>query len=187
MLIPITQESHKVLFDLAYATSYNFTGVPVYENAACFLHKDAEKKLQKAIDLAKPLGLKFKIFDGFRPQEAQQKLWDHTPNPTFIMDPKKGSHHTRGVAIDLTLIDNITNQDLEMGTAFDDFTQDAFHSCQTISVEAQRNRKILLGLMSVAEWDFYENEWWHYQLFKPREYPLIISGRESDIIMEKEK
>jgi D-alanyl-D-alanine dipeptidase len=183
MLISITKDSHDVLFDIAYATSNNFTNAPVYEKPACFLHRDAEEKLQKAIDLARPLGLKFKIFDGFRPQAAQQKLWDHTPDPVFLIDPQRGSHHTRGVAIDLTLVDNATNQELEMGTRFDDFTPQAFHSCQTISVEAQKNRKILLGIMSVAGWDFYENEWWHYQLFKPREYPLIKSGPESDLIM----
>jgi D-alanyl-D-alanine dipeptidase len=183
MLIPITTKTHDIFLDIAYATHNNFTHNPVYEKAACFLHKDAEKKLQHAISLAKQLGLKFKIFDGFRPQAAQQKLWDHTPNPVFITDPQKGSHHTRGVAVDLTLVDSNTKKDIEMGTHFDDFTSDAFHTCQTISVEAQRNRKILLGIMSTAGWDFYEKEWWHYQLFKPREYALITFGPESDFMM----
>lgn len=183
MLIPITTKTHGIVLDIAYATHNNFTREPIYQKEACFLHQDAEEKLQHAISLAKQLGLKFKIFDGFRPQAAQQKLWDSMPNPVFVMDPQKGSHHTRGVAVDLTLVDNNTNEDLEMGTLFDAFTSEAFHSCQTISVEAQKNRKILLGIMTVAGWDFYQNEWWHYQLFKPREYPIITFGPESDLMM----
>lgn len=183
MLVEITEQKYDVVLDLAYATQQNFTGKKVYDYARCYLHQEAEEKLVKAMALAKPLGYRFKIFDAFRPQMGQQRLWDHTPNPTFLMDPQKGSHHTRGIAIDLTLIDAKTSQELDMGTIFDDFTAKAFHTNQDVSIEAQFNRKILLGIMTAAGWDYYENEWWHYQLFKPREYPLIQNGGESESII----
>ena len=99
-------------------------------------------------------------------------MWDHTPNPDFIADPKKGSPHSRGVAIDLTLIDD-NEKELEMGTGFDNFTKLAFHGNMSIPKICQKNRLLLLGLMTAAGWDFYEKEWWHYQLFNSKKYKLI--------------
>jgi D-alanyl-D-alanine dipeptidase len=76
-------------------------------------------------------------------------------------------------AIDLTLVD-ASSAELDMGTAFDDFSAQAFHGDLSISSVAQRNRAVLLGLMTSAGWDFFRNEWWHYQLFSPREtYPVL--------------
>ena len=172
-LIAITQSSHDVVIDLRYATHDNFTNVPVYQkDAGCFLHRDAAQKFEQANHYAKQLGLRCKIFDAFRPSEAQFALWSHTPDPTFLADPTKGSPHSRGVAIDLTLIDH-NNKELEMGTAFDAFTPLSHHGNTEISAEAQRNRHILMGIMTTAGWDFYRNEWWHYQLFDSRSYELL--------------
>lgn len=182
-LVPITPSSHDVVLSITYATYANFTGRPVYANPLCYLHQDAEECLRKAVQFAKPLGFKLKIFDAFRPQAAQQKLWNHTPDPVFVADPTRGSNHTRGIAVDLTLIDARTGDELEMGTPFDDFTPSSFHSDLSIHADAQRNRKLLLGIMTVAGWDYYEKEWWHFQLFNPREYPLIQEGVESEQMM----
>ena len=99
-------------------------------------------------------------------------LWNHTPDPDFLADPRRGSPHSRGIAVDLTLIDQ-QGQELEMGTAFDAFTSLSHHGNDEITAEAQRNRFLLLGIMTTAGWDFYRNEWWHYQLFNSRDYPLI--------------
>ncbi len=170
-LIPISAPEFDVDIDIKYATNDNFTGKPVYISGKCFLHVEAAECLKKAIDLAKPLGLRFLIFDAFRPSEAQWKLWEHTPDPNFLADPAKGSPHSRGVAIDLTLIDK-AGKPLDMGTGFDEFTPLSHHGRTDISVEAQKNRLLLMGIMTAAGWDFYRNEWWHYQLFKSREYKL---------------
>src|SRR3546814_17413263 len=62
---------------------------------------------------------------------------------------------------------------LDMGTGFDAFTPLAFHGSLDITPAQQRNRALLLGIMTAAGWDFYRNEWWHYQLFQPRRYPLL--------------
>ncbi|CAO5677925.1 MAG: D-alanyl-D-alanine dipeptidase [Holosporales bacterium] len=177
-LIHITAADN-VLLDLRYATANNFTQKKVYEKPICYLHKDAYEKLKIAIEIAASLGLGLKIFDAFRPQFAQQKLWDHTPDPTFITDPQKGSHHTRGVAIDLTLV-NFSGKELDMGTPFDDFTPQSFHGNLDIAPYALQNRLTLLGIMSTAGFDFYKNEWWHYQLFNPRTYDLILDAPEVD-------
>ena len=102
----------------------------------------------------------------------QWVLWNHTPDPDFLADPRRGSPHSRGVAVDLTLTD-ATGSALAMGTPFDSFTPLAHHANTEVPIEAQRNRALLLGLMTAAGWDFYGYEWWHYQLFDSRRYPLL--------------
>lgn len=171
-LIEITPPEFDVEHEIAYATDNNFTGAPVYGRAAAYLHPEAATALKTAIDLAALHGLRFRIFDAFRPSEAQWKLWNHTPDPDFLADPRRGSPHSRGVAVDLTLIDN-AGQDLDMGTGFDAFTPLSHHGNRGISAAAHRNRHLLLGIMTDAGWDFYRNEWWHYQLFNSRDYMLL--------------
>ena len=171
-LIPITPESHQAQIRLAYASAENFTGRPVYARADCYLHAEAAKLLARAVELARTIGLGILVFDAFRPSEAQWVLWNHTPDPEFLADPRRGSPHSRGVAIDLTLIDP-SGAELDMGTPFDAFTPNSHHGALAVSAEAQRNRALLLGLMTAAGWDFYRNEWWHYQLFNSRSYPLL--------------
>lgn len=172
ILEQIAAPEYDVDFDIAYATAQNFTGHAVYARPGCYLHPDAAACLKEAIRLAAAIGYRLLIFDAYRPSEAQWRLWSHSPDPDFLADPRRGSPHSRGVAIDLTLLDATGNR-LEMGTEFDDFTPKAHHGNQDVSVAAQKNRLILLGLMTAAGWDFYRNEWWHYQLFNSRRYPLL--------------
>jgi D-alanyl-D-alanine dipeptidase len=172
ILIEILPETHSVEILIKYATANNFTGKPVYRRAGCYLHPDAENLLCKAIKLAATFSLKLRIFDAFRPSEAQWVLWKHTPDPNFLADPHRGSPHSRGAAIDLTLV-NLNGEALEMGTTFDAFTTRSHHGNMQISAEAQRNRTLLMGIMTTAGWDFYRNEWWHYQLFNSRRLPLL--------------
>jgi D-alanyl-D-alanine dipeptidase len=171
-LVPIAPPEFDVDLALAYATSGNFTGAAVYRQASCYLHPEAAAGLRRAIAHAARLGLRLRIFDGFRPVEAQWVLWNHTPDPDFVADPRRGSPHSRGAAVDLTLIDR-AGRPLEMGTDFDDFSPRAHHGSPDISQSAQRNRLILLGLMTSAGFDHYRLEWWHYQLFDSRRLPLM--------------
>lgn len=172
-LVEITESGDNVLISLAYATKDNFTGEPVYKpDARCFLHPEAARCLRQAIALARVQGLTVKIFDAYRPTEVQWALWNHTPDPDFLADPRRGSPHSRGVAIDLTLCD-ADGRELDMGTPFDTFSPLSHHGHPGISAEAQRNRFLLMGIMTTAGWDFYRNEWWHYQLFNSRDYSLL--------------
>lgn len=171
-LVEIAPPAFDVDLSIAYATPDNFTGVPVYSRPGCYLHEIAAHHLNIAIDLAARIGLRFRVFDAFRPLEAQWVLWNHTPDPDFLADPRRGSPHSRGVAVDLNLIDE-AGRELDMGTGFDAFTPLSHHGNTGIPAEAQRNRHLLMGIMTTAGWDFYRNEWWHYQLFDARQYPLF--------------
>ncbi|MBI3707667.1 MAG: D-alanyl-D-alanine dipeptidase [Proteobacteria bacterium] len=172
ILTEISPPAFDVTLDIAYATAGNFTGKPIYARAAAYLRPVAAAALRRATNLAAQLGLRLKVFDAFRPAEAQWVMWNHTPDPEFLADPRRGSPHSRGVAVDLTLVDP-AGRELDMGTAFDAFTPLSHHGATAVSTAAQRNRFQLLGLMTAAGWDFYRNEWWHYQLFESRRYPLL--------------
>jgi len=181
-LVPIAPPEFDLDLELAYATPDNFTGKPIYSRPLCFLHEDAAAKLSVAIDLAGRIGLRLRVFDAFRPSEAQWKLWQHTPDPDYIADPRRGSPHSRGVAVDLTLLDG--GVPLDMGTAFDDLSTASHHGSDRVSPDAQRNRLLLMGLMTDAGWDFYRHEWWHYQLFDARaRYPVLSDADAPESMM----
>ena len=173
-LVKISPENgFDIIWDIRYATTNNVAGQKIYDKPHCFLHKNCAKNFKIAIEFAKIQNLRFKVFDGYRPIEAQQFLFDKFPTDGFVSNPKDGAvPHCRGVAIDLTLIDK-NGDELDMGTDFDNFTELAYHGSTKVSPLAQKNRFLLLGIMSAAGFDFYSKEWWHYQLFEPRKYPLI--------------
>jgi D-alanyl-D-alanine dipeptidase len=181
-LVEIAAPAFDVDPRIAYAGPDNFTGKPVYGRAACYLHADAARLLARAVALAAEIDLRLRIFDAFRPTEAQWVLWTHTPDPDFLADPRRGSPHSRGAAVDLTLIDR-SGRALEMGTDFDAFTPRSRHGARGVPAEASRNRHLLLGLMTAAGWDFYRNEWWHYQMFEARRYPLISDAALAEPMM----
>lgn len=171
-LVHIAPPDFDLVLDLRYATCDNFTGRPIYRRAAAYLHPDAAALLSRAAALAAAQALRLKLFDAWRPSEAQWLMWSHRPDPEFLADPRRGSPHSRGVAVDVGLVDG-EGRELDMGTGFDAFTPRSHHGRTDVGAAAQHNRLLLLGIMTAAGWDFYRNEWWHYQLFGPRRYPVL--------------
>ena len=171
-LVHITGQSHGVDIDLIYAGPNNFTGQVIYDHALCFLHLQAEAGLRKAVVAAQGMGFRLKILDAFRPQKAQEALWAVAPNPDYIADPKKGSNHTRGVAVDLTLV-GADGQALDMGTPVDTMTPESHHFHASHSAAVQINRMRLLTVMLEAGFVHHPREWWHYQLPGADQFALI--------------
>jgi D-alanyl-D-alanine dipeptidase len=173
-LVQITEQNHAVLIDLIYAGEHNFTGQAIYDHPLCFLHPQAEAGLRQAIAAAQAFGLRLKILDAFRPQAAQEALWAAAPNPDYIADPKKGSNHTRGVAIDLTLV-GADGQALDMGTPVDTMSPASHHFHAGHPPTVQVNRMRLLTVMLEAGFVHHPREWWHYQLPGAERFALIDS------------
>ena len=180
-LVEITNNKFDVEIDLAYAKTSNFTGKRIYINSKCYIHIDAIGNFKKAIFFASKIGYKLKIFDAFRPSEAQKLLWKEYPDPNFLTPPSKGSPHSRGIAIDLTLIRD--NKIIDMGTPFDHFSKKSYHGNTDINISAQKNRMLLLGIMTTSGWDFYKNEWWHYQLYDSKKWPILNDKKEKTRLM----
>ncbi len=171
-LVHITPETHGVELDLAYATDNNFTGKRIYKEAHCLLLASAEAALRKAIELADSVGMKLRIFDAYRPPQAQKVLWDFLPDPNFIAELGRGSNHSRGTAIDLTLVDS-SGEPLDMGTGFDAMVKESEHFHKGLPQHVQRNRLLLLGIMHAAGFKHIPNEWWHYEMPGSRALPVI--------------
>lgn len=172
-LVQITEAEYGVKLDLVYASTNNVTGAVIYQDAVCAIHQDAAPLVKKAAEHAQRAGYTLVIFDAYRPRAAQVKLWDAVQDPIYVVPPEIGSNHTRGTAIDVTLLDNMTGQILDMGTGFDDMTDDSHHDVDKLPIEVQRNRLTLLAIMLYAGFKEIESEWWHYELPNGRSYPMI--------------
>lgn len=163
-----------VVVDLRYAGTNNFTGENLYGPFnRLFLHKRAADKLKAAAALLKHEhhGFKFIIFDGLRPRSVQYVLWQKvagTPQEKYVADPKKGSIHNYGLAIDLSVVDE-KGRELDMGTGFDSFTPLAEPQLEAQKLasgeltQAQLdNRMILRRAMEEAGFKVLPDEWWHF-------------------------
>ncbi len=177
-LLPILPAEFEIDLDLRYATADNLTGRPIYARPGLYLHPEAAAALRRAVAIARPLGLRLRVFDGFRPVEAQWRLWRALPDPRYVADPRPGaggSAHSRGVAIDLTLAE-ADGTPLDLGTGFDEMTPRSHHGRTDIDPAAQRHRLLLIGIMGAAGWQPYAHEWWHYQLPDARRFPALADS-----------
>ena len=165
-----------VFVQLRYATENNFTGQKIYEVNKCYLHKEAINGLKKAVTLAaqeeKPFT--FCLWDCYRPQDAQEKLWQAMPNPTYVAPPKKGSRHSRGMALDLTPCD-FNGKPLEMPTDFDDFTPRAHMDYYELDLPDSilLRREKLKEIMTAAGFTYTRTEWWHFDKRGWKNKPLL--------------
>lgn len=159
-----------VVMDLRYATENNFVDEKMYDCGRCFLRPDVAKAVLKAHHALQKKGYGFKMFDCYRPRPIQWKLWNKVPDPRYVADPRKGSMHNRGMAVDLTIVDSL-GKELEMGTDFDYFGKEAYHNYSDHSKEISDNRALLLGTMKAHGFRPTSTEWWHYS-YKPKKFKL---------------
>jgi zinc D-Ala-D-Ala dipeptidase len=155
----------QVVMKMAYATKDNFLKQKIYPCATCLLRPEAMQALYCAIDSAKKLGYKLVIFDCYRPQTMQQKMFDIMPDTKYVADPKKGSMHNRGLALDIGLAD-ANGKLLNCGSAFDDFTSKAHFANTNCSKNAIENKTALRKIMTSCGFEPYDNEWWHFSYKK---------------------
>lgn len=172
MLIDIQEFIPTIVVDLRYATPDNFMGQILYDSQRCLLHKDAALCLRRVQNELFTLGMGLKVWDGFRPIAAQWKMWEAVPDERYVSDPRKGGRHTRGTAVDVTLVD-AKGRELVMPTGFDDFSERAHRDNPNSEAEAIHNRELLRAVMEKHGFTGIETEWWHYDLAGWKNYPLI--------------
>jgi D-alanyl-D-alanine dipeptidase len=162
-----------ICIDLKYSTADNFLAAVVYDFKTCLLHKDGSLHLLDVQNELKAMGLELKVFDGYRPMRAQQLFWEKLPDPRYISDPKLGGRHTRGTAVDVTLIFSGTKKELAMPSAFDDFSEKSHRGYVGASKEEIFNRELLQDVMGRHGWVGLPTEWWHFDLVGWESYPVI--------------
>ena len=161
-----------IKLDIRYATQNNFLKEVVYPEARCFLRAAAAHALDEVQKELESIGLGIKIFDGYRPLSVQRKMWEIMPNPSYVADPKKGSRHNRGMAVDLTLVD-AEGHELEMPTEFDSFSKKARHENQDLPDHIKLNRWILKTIMEKHGFRAIKSEWWHYDYQGWKAYKVL--------------
>lgn len=166
--------------DLKYATADNFTGQVIYEFSDVYLRYGTVKKLVAVQQELRSSGYALKIWDGFRPVSAQEKLWEICPDPTYVSHPVTGSRsHCRGSAVDVTLVDSDGNE-VAMPTGFDDFSPFADRDYSDCEIEAANYAMFLETIMEAHGFVGYSGEWWHFadsETYDVDEYfdPVCIS------------
>ena len=163
-----------IILDLRYATANNFMHKKLYPPVtATYIRLPAAKALQNIqIELSK-LGFGLKIYDAYRPYSVTEKMWEPIKDDRYVADPKKGSGHNRGIAVDLTIIDLKTKQELPMGTGYDNFSDTAHQSFTALPQNILQNRNLLNTLMQKYGFRPFETEWWHYSLPDPSKYEIL--------------
>ncbi len=162
----------EIVFDIRYATENNFLKKAVYPAPRCFARTPVAIKIDSIQKDLSRLGLGLKIFDGYRPLSVQKMMWEILPDDRYVANPKYGSRHNRGVAIDISLVDS-NGIELQMPTDFDDFSEKASHSFMDLSEEQKKNRKTLKDIMEKYGFVSLESEWWHYDLKNYIDYPVV--------------
>jgi len=161
-----------IVLDIRYATENNFIKKPVYPSARCFTLKIVAQKLDSIQTELESMGLGLKIYDGYRPLSVQKMMWEILPDSRYVANPKYGSRHNRGAAVDVTLVDS-NGVELEMPTGFDDFTEKASHAYDKLPDEAIKNRGILKTMMEKYGFKPIKSEWWHYDLKNYTDFPVV--------------
>lgn len=160
--LDLAQADSLFIVDLRYATTNNFVDTVLYPCGRCLLRKGAGKKILSAQKvLWERHQLRFVLFDCYRPQPVQWALWRKVPNPQYVADPRKGSMHNRGMAVDIGLAD-AEGKLLDMGTEFDYFGAPAYHDYTDHPEEVLERRKLLKALMDEVGFRSTRTEWWHY-------------------------
>lgn len=172
-LLNIQDLDSTILVDVRYATENNFTGRILYNSSKVYLIKEVAESLANVNKYVKTkYGYRIKVFDGYRPLSVQKIMWSILPDERYVANPQKGSRHNRSCAVDLTLVDSLNNE-LNMGTGYDDFTEKAHRNYKELSDEVITNRKILEEAMIKHGFIPLETEWWHFDFKDWKKYPLL--------------
>jgi len=151
-----------ILVELPYAAPDNFMGQAVYSFSDAWLRLGTVKKLSRVQERLKEQGLGLKIWDAFRPPAAQFVMWEVLPDDEFVANPHKGfSNHSRGNAVDVTLVD-AAGEELPMPTKFDDFSPRAGRAYRGPDEVRTANMLLLEHTMESEGFRPYSGEWWHF-------------------------
>lgn len=172
-LIDLTKFLPGLPLDIRYATTNNFTKTKLYNKAKAYALYPVAKALRKIREELGRQNIDIKIHDAYRPYAVSLKMWDVCPNDSYVANPKKGSRHNRGCAIDLTIVDKASGKELEMPTPYDTFSNKARDTYRNLPEKVLKNRKILRDVMEKYGFAHSTSEWWHFDFIGWKKYPLL--------------
>lgn len=171
-LVKLTDLDKSFTMDLRYATKNNFTGRVLYPKAIALLNINTAYKLINANNYLKKYGYHIKIFDAYRPHYVQELMWKLCSDKRYLADPKKGSNHNRGAAVDITMVDK-DNKEVLMTSGFDEFSERAHINYAKAQKKALQNRELLAKAMVLSGFKRIKTEWWHFDDINYKKYPIL--------------
>jgi D-alanyl-D-alanine dipeptidase len=164
-----------IVLDLRYASNNNFMQRPMYPGrvTTTYLRLPVAKALAQVQKELNERGLGLKVFDAYRPYSVTEKFWELVLNEKYVADPKKGSGHNRGTAVDVTIVTLPAKTELLMPTGFDNFSDTAHHSFMQLPFTAMENRKMLKDIMEKHGFVKMDTEWWHYSWPDDQHFELL--------------
>jgi len=176
-LIEVVLLDPSVRLDIRYATTNNFLHRPVYAQPRAFLQRPAAEALVRAHRALKARGYGLVLFDGYRPWSVTKIFWDSASAEErkieFVANPRKGSRHNRGCAVDLSLFDLKTGAEVTMPSGYDEFSERAFPSYTGGTRESRARRDLLRAAMEAEGFTVYQSEWWHFDYQDWRQYRIM--------------
>jgi D-alanyl-D-alanine dipeptidase len=174
-LVELTTLDPTLKLDIRYATTNNFIGRQVYPEARAFLQRPAAEALVRVHSRLRHQHLGLLIFDGYRPWSVTKIFWDSVSGNkrNFVADPKQGSKHNRGCAVDLALYDRTTGEPIAMPTDYDEMTTRAYPDYTGGSAESRRFRDLLRQAMEAEGFTVHPREWWHFDHQDWPEYAVL--------------
>ncbi|MBO2011838.1 M15 family metallopeptidase [Hymenobacter negativus] len=173
-LVELVRLDPTIKLDIRYATVHNFMGQVLYPQARVFLQRPAAEALVQVNAELKPLGYRLLVFDGYRPWRITKQMWDRTPaaKREFVADPRKGSRHNRGCAVDLSLCNLATGQEIEMPGAYDEMSPRSYATYTGGTARQREQRDLLRRLMEAHGFTVLPAEWWHFDYKEWKSYPI---------------
>jgi D-alanyl-D-alanine dipeptidase len=172
-LVEINKYIPGIVLDIRYATTNNFTHRQMYKEAKAFARLPVVLALRDVEADLKTRGLGIKIYDAYRPYAITVKFYETARDTNFVADPRKGSKHNRGCAIDMSLVDLKTGKELDMPTGFDSFSKKAGANYPDLPKQEITNRELLKSVMAAHGFKVVATEWWHYDFNGWSNYPLL--------------
>ncbi|MBP2831686.1 M15 family metallopeptidase [Aquimarina sp. U1-2] len=169
--INIERISNDFVLDMRYATKNNFLKEKVYACAKCYVRDEVADALIEANQDFIKQGYRIKFFDCYRPHSVQKKMWKIYPNPGYVANPKGGSIHNKGAAVDITLV-KLDGSTVDMGTDFDHFGKEAHHAYRNHAEDVLKHRKLLKETMNKHGFRTIRTEWWHYNYKNSLKYKI---------------
>jgi len=174
-LVEVVKLDPTIKLDIRYATANNFLSTPMYSQARAFLERPAAEALLRAHQSLRKQGYGLLIHDAYRPWYVTRMFWDATPNDKkiFVANPREGSRHNRGCAVDLTLYDLKTGLAVKMPSGYDEMSERAYANYSGSTPEERERRAILRQAMEKEGFTVYPQEWWHFDYKDWKLYPIL--------------
>lgn len=153
-----------IRLDIRYATGNNFLSTPVYSEARARLQRPAAEALVRVARAIRADGFGILIHDAWRPWYVTKIFWDAVPEEDrkFVADPRQGSRHNRGCAVDLTMYDLKTKRPIEMTGGYDEMSDRSYPNYPGGTGRQRWHRDYLRRAMEKEGFTVNEAEWWHF-------------------------